>query len=109
MPIAVVGTGGRFPGDASNPDRLWELLLNARSTLSETPKDRFNVDGFYHPQAERAGTQNFREGHFMNRPIDAFDAPFFSITPAEAEAMDPQQRMCLEVAYEALENGRFRT
>ncbi|KAJ5339489.1 polyketide synthase [Penicillium brevicompactum] len=105
MPIAVVGTGGRFPGDASNPDRLWELLLNARSTLSETPKDRFNVDGFYHPQAERAGTQNFREGHFMNRPIDAFDAPFFSITPAEAEAMDPQQRMCLEVAYEALENA----
>ncbi|CAG8902537.1 unnamed protein product [Penicillium egyptiacum] len=108
MPIAVVGIGGRFPGDASNPDRLWEILLKGESTLSKTPKDRFNVDAFYHPQAERQGTQNFHEGHFMNRPIDAFDAPFFSITPAEARAMDPQQRMCLEVAYEAMENAGIR-
>ncbi|RAH55380.1 polyketide synthase [Aspergillus piperis CBS 112811] len=105
MPIAIVGIGGRFPGDASNPDRLWELLLNAKSTLSETPKDRFSADVFYHPQPDRPGTSNSCGGHFMNQNIDEFDAPFFSITPSEARAMDPQQRMCLEVAYEAMENA----
>ncbi|GAB1218627.1 hypothetical protein ATERTT37_007890 [Aspergillus terreus] len=103
-PIAIVGCGGRFPGDASNPDLLWEILMDAKSTLSDTPKDRFNADAFYHPQPSRPGSQNFKAAHFMNRVIDAFDAPFFSITPSEAKAMDPQQRMCLEVAYEAMEN-----
>lgn len=107
MPIAIVGIGGRFPGDASNPDRLWELLLNAKSTLSETPEDRFSADAFYHPQPDRPGTSNSCGGHFMNQNIEEFDAPFFSITPSEARAMDPQQRMCLEVAYEAMENGLF--
>ncbi|PWY90345.1 polyketide synthase [Aspergillus sclerotioniger CBS 115572] len=105
MPIAVTGIGGRFPGNASNPDKLWEVLLNGESTLTETPKNRFNIDAFYHPHAERSGGQNFRGGHFMDRPVDAFDAPFFSITPNEAKAIDPQQRMCLEVAYEAMENA----
>lgn len=105
MPIAIIGVGGRFPGDASNPDKLWELLSQGRSAMTDIPKDRFNLDAFYHPHAERSGTQNFRGAHFMNRVPEAFDAPFFSITPNEAKAMDPQQRMCLEVAYEAMENG----
>ncbi|OXV11891.1 hypothetical protein Egran_00348 [Elaphomyces granulatus] len=108
MPIAIVGVGGRFPGDASNPDKLWELLCHGKSAMTEVPKDRFNVDAFYHPQAERAGTQNFRGAHFMDRDPEAFDAPFFSISPNEAKAMDPQQRMCLEVAYEAMENAGVR-
>ena len=49
---------------------------------------------------------NIRGGHYLKQDIGAFDAPFFSITPNEAKAMDPQQRMALEVAYEALENGK---
>ena len=106
MPIAVVGVAGRYPGDASNPERLWELLTEGRSAYSEIPKDRFNIDAFYHPQPERQGTMNNRGGHFLKEAPDAFDAPFFSITPNEAKSMDPQQRMCLEVAYEALENGK---
>jgi acyl transferase domain-containing protein len=51
---------------------------------------------------------NIRGGHYLKQDIAAFDAPFFSITPNEAKAMDPQQRMALEVAYEALENGKIR-
>jgi acyl transferase domain-containing protein len=47
-----------------------------------------------------------RGGHFVKGDLGAFDAPFFSITPAEAAAMDPQQRTLLEVAYRALENGK---
>ncbi|KAL4890134.1 ketoacyl-synt-domain-containing protein [Aspergillus ambiguus] len=105
MPIAVVGISGRFPGDATEPGRLWELLLNAKTARIEVPKDRFNVDAFYHPHAERNGTHNFRSGHFLAESLAAFDAPFFSITPNEARAMDPQQRLCLELAYESLENA----
>ena len=105
MPIAVIGVGGRFPGEATNPEKLWDMISKGRSALSEVPKDRFNIDAFYHPYAERQGSMNVRGGHFLKDEISAFDAPFFSITPAEANAMDPQQRMALEVAYEGLENG----
>ncbi|CAG8327922.1 unnamed protein product [Penicillium salamii] len=105
MPIAIVGIGGRFPGEATNPNRLWDMVSNGRSALTEVPKDRFNIDAFYHPHAERQGTMNVRGGHFLQDDVALFDAPFFSITAKEAHAMDPQQRLALEVAYEALENA----
>ncbi|KAJ5788006.1 hypothetical protein N7457_002996 [Penicillium paradoxum] len=108
MPIAIVGIGGRFPGEATNPDRLWDMVSSGRSALTEVPKDRFNIDAFYHPHAERQGTMNVRGGHFLKDDVALFDAPFFSITAKEAHAMDPQQRLALEVAYEALENGGMR-
>jgi len=56
MPIAVVGIGCRFPGDASSPDRLWKLISEGRSAHGEIPKDRFNIDAFFHPAGERQGT-----------------------------------------------------
>ena len=56
MPIAVIGMGCRFPGDATSPDRLWELLVNGRNAWSEFPKDRINIDGFYHPSGDRQGS-----------------------------------------------------
>lgn len=56
MPIAVVGIGCRFPGDATSPDKLWKLISEGRSAHSAFPKDRFNIDAFYHPAAERQGT-----------------------------------------------------
>lgn len=105
MPIAIIGVGGRFPGNASSPDKLWEMVSKGRSALKEVPADRFNIDAFYHPHNERQGTINVRKAHFMEQDVSEFDAPFFSITPAEANAMDPQHRMMLECTYEALENG----
>ena len=105
MPIAIVGVSGRYPGEASSPEKLWNLISQGRSAMTEIPKDRFNIDSFYHPHNERSGTLNARGGHYMQRDVDAFDAPFFSILPAEAKALDPQQRMALECAYEAFENA----
>ncbi|KAJ5260475.1 hypothetical protein N7478_012080 [Penicillium angulare] len=108
-PIAIIGMSGRYPGDASSPEKLWEMIANARSARSEVPADRFNIDAFYHPYPERGGTLNSRGGHFMQHtPVDAFDAPFFSITANEAQAMDPQQRWSLECTYEAIENAGLR-
>lgn len=56
MPIAVIGMACRFPGDATSPDHLWELLENGRNAWSEFPKDRINIDGFYHPSGNREGS-----------------------------------------------------
>lgn len=105
MPVAIIGVSGRFPGDATNPKKLWDMVAEKRSALTEIPKDRFNIDAYYHPHNERQGTMNVRKAHFMSSDVSVFDAPFFNMPIAEAKAMDPQQRMALECTYEALENG----
>lgn len=53
--IAVIGLGLKFPGDASTPEAFYDLLLEGRSALQETPKNRYNIDAFYHPDHERFG------------------------------------------------------
>ncbi|RTE82276.1 hypothetical protein BHE90_003195 [Fusarium euwallaceae] len=105
QPIAIIGLSGRFGGEAENPGKLWEMLKNNRSALGEVPETRYNPDGFYHPNGERAGTSNTKEGYFIKDDVRRFDAGFFSITPVEAEGMDPTQRILLEMAYESLENA----
>ncbi|KAL2678957.1 hypothetical protein Neosp_009711 [[Neocosmospora] mangrovei] len=109
QPIAIVGLSGRFGGEAENPGKLWDMLKNNRSALGKVPETRYNPDGFYHPNGERAGTSNTKEGYFIKDDVRRFDAGFFSITPVEAEGMDPTQRILLEMAYESLENGKRAT
>ncbi|PGH11972.1 hypothetical protein AJ79_04559 [Helicocarpus griseus UAMH5409] len=105
VPIAVVGLSCRFPGGADSPVSLWRMLAEGRSAWSEVPEDRFNWRSFLHPDTEKQGAHNHRGGHFLGQDIAAFDANFFNIPIAEVEAIDPQQRIQLEVAYEALENA----
>ncbi|KAI1762800.1 hypothetical protein GGR53DRAFT_399114 [Hypoxylon sp. FL1150] len=108
MPIAIVGISGRFPGDATTPGKLWDMITEKRSARTDVPKNRYNIDAFYHPSAEHQGSTSARGGHFLQDDVAAFDAPFFKITAQEAHAMDPQQRMTLELAYEALESAGIR-
>lgn len=56
VPIAIVGMGCRFPGEATSPEKLWQLCASARSAWSEVPPDRWNRDAFYHPDGGRIGT-----------------------------------------------------
>ncbi|KAF2139378.1 uncharacterized protein K452DRAFT_352624 [Aplosporella prunicola CBS 121167] len=105
LPIAVVGLACRFPGDATSPTEFWNFICNARTALTEIPKDRFNIDAFYHPSPARQGAINVRGGYFLKEDIAAFDAPFFSMTAEEAVCTDPQQRLLLETAYESIENA----
>ncbi|KAK4452026.1 hypothetical protein QBC34DRAFT_483426 [Podospora aff. communis PSN243] len=105
MPIAIVGVACRFPGEATNPEKLWEMISQGRDGHSSWPKDRFNFDAFYHPNPERSGTFNAQGGHFLKEFPTGFDAPFFNISAKEAHAMDPQQRLALELTYESLENA----
>jgi len=54
-PIAIVGMGCRFPGDADTPNGFWELLSKGESAWSKVPRNRFDIDGFHHPSSDRGG------------------------------------------------------
>ncbi|KAL8413715.1 hypothetical protein RB594_005096 [Gaeumannomyces avenae] len=103
--IAIVGIGCRFPGDASNVEELWGLMAEGRSAWSRIPRSRMNAAGHYHPDPSRQGSFHIKGGHFLKQNVAAFDPSFFAISPNEATAMDPQQRILLEVTYEAMESG----
>ncbi|KAI0544488.1 hypothetical protein F4679DRAFT_35052 [Xylaria curta] len=105
-PIALVGCSLRFPG-ANSPSELWELLCHPRDILEDFPPTRMNMTNYYHPDGEHHGTTNVRKSYFISGDHRAFDATFFNITPMEAEAMDPQQRILLEVVYEAIEASGY--
>ena len=102
--IAIIGMSCRVAG-AKSPPELWDNLVSSKDVQSEIT--RFNVQGYYHPDGgPRKGLTNVRRAYMLDdEAIDKFDNAFFYITPLEAEAMDPQQRMLLEIAYEAVENA----
>ena len=103
-PIAVVGVGCRFPGNVTGPESFWQLLTNGGDAITEVPADRWDVDAFYDPDPSAPGRMTTRWGGFIP-DAGGFDADFFGIAPREATAMDPQHRILLEVAWEALEHA----
>ncbi|ROV87828.1 hypothetical protein VMCG_10550 [Cytospora schulzeri] len=104
--IAVCGLSLKFPQDASSEKGFWAMLLEKRNAMTEFPPDRLNVDAFHHPT--RHHTLRTRGAHFIKEDLGVFDANFFSITPSEASAMDPMQRILLETTYRAFENAGIR-
>lgn len=104
-PIAIIGLACRFPGGANSPDELWKLLAEGKSGWSEIPADRYNWRSFHHPHPDAEAGHNQKGGGYIDRDLAAFDAAFFNIPAAEANGLDPQQRLQLETAYEALENA----
>ena len=91
-PIAICGIGCRFPGGVNNPESFWQLLRDGKDAVTEVPQSRWDAN---------ANGGNIRWGAFIDN-VDQFDAAFFGISPREATHMDPQQRLVLEVAWEAL-------
>ena len=104
-PIAIIGMGCRLPGGADNPEAFWQLLCDGVDTISEVPKERWNIDQFYDPDPDAKGKMYTRYGGFLKEAVDQFDPQFFGISPREARSIDPQQRLLLEVAWEALEHA----
>ncbi|KAG6367393.1 hypothetical protein INS49_001582 [Diaporthe citri] len=107
VPVAIVGQACRFPGEGANIESLFDMLKKGGDAWSEFPSDRLNIDGFYHPSGQRQGSIGFKGAHFLEGDIKSFDATFFNISQAEAHAIDPQQRILLEVTYQALENAGY--
>ena len=102
-PIAIIGMSCRFPG-ANQTEALWKLLRDKENAITEVPPDRWDVNYYYTEPPATRGKMCTRWGGFIER-VDQFDAAFFGISPREACFMDPQQRLVLEVAWEALEHA----
>ncbi|CAG8904561.1 unnamed protein product [Penicillium egyptiacum] len=104
-PIVIVGMACRLPGGVSSPNDFWEMLINERTGQCNVPKTRFNADGFFHPEGDRAGVMNTKGGYFLQEDVRQFENSFFGINNLEATYMDPQQRKLLEVVYECFESA----
>ena len=103
-PVAVIGIGCRFPGGVVGPQGYWDFLAGSGDAISEVPSDRWDAEAFYDPDPFAPGRMASKWGGFLP-DVSGFDADFFGISPREAETMDPQQRVLLEVAWEALEHA----
>jgi acyl transferase domain-containing protein/aryl carrier-like protein len=102
--IAIVSAAGRFPG-ARNLREFWDLLKEGRDCITEIPADRFNYRKYYDPDPERNGIYA-KWGGFID-DVDRFDPAFFNISPREAELIDPQERLLLEVVWEMFEHAGY--
>ncbi|PFH35516.1 hypothetical protein BESB_051670 [Besnoitia besnoiti] len=104
--VAVVGVACRLPGSSNNPADFWEMLMSSADCISEVPPTRFDVEQFFDIDQRGKGKMYVREGGFIDR-VTLFDNHFFGISAAEAQEMDPRQRICMEVATETLRDARM--
>ncbi|TAQ84220.1 hypothetical protein B7494_g7457 [Chlorociboria aeruginascens] len=102
--IAVIGYACRAPGGNDSPAELWEFLLKKGDASGDIPEMRWEPYKNRHPGNTKTLAETTSKGYFLDN-LENFDASFFGISPREAELIDPQQRIAVEVAWEALENA----
>ncbi|WP_345025597.1 type I polyketide synthase, partial [Streptomyces sedi] len=106
-PIAIVGVGCRYPGGVRDLDAFGTVLATGADITRQVPADRWGPE-YWDPERRRPGTTSSHTGTFLD-DVDRFDPAHFGIAPREAGSLDPQQRMIMEVAWEAMaDSGRPR-
>ncbi|NIA26756.1 MAG: hypothetical protein GWP02_01775, partial [Desulfobulbaceae bacterium] len=98
--------GCRLPGGVADPEAYWQLLDNGIDAITEVPPERWDVPAHYDPDPEAPGKMYTLAGGFVHG-LDRFDADLFGLSPREVAKIDPQHRLVLEVAWEALEHAGF--
>lgn len=102
-PVAIIGMACRFP-QAPSLAAYWRLLLDHGDAITEIPPERWAAERLFHPDPTFPGKMNTKVGGFLSQ-VDRFEPQFFGISPREAIHMDPQQRIMLELSWEALEDA----
>ncbi|KAF3039428.1 putative PKS-like protein biosynthetic cluster [Didymella keratinophila] len=105
--VAIIGMSCRTAGNVDTPDKLWDFLLQRKYACGTIPAQRWEPWRNRGSRHAKVVDETINKGYFLDR-LEHFDAAFFGISPAEAELMDPQQRLGLELAWEALENAGIR-
>lgn len=105
LAIAIIGMSGKYP-EAANLQEYWENLRDGRDCIGEVPKQRWDHTIYFDPDKNKPGKTYTKWGGFL-KDVDLFDPLFFNISPAEAEIMDPQERLFLQCAYETLEDAGY--
>ncbi|KAJ8123005.1 hypothetical protein ONZ43_g943 [Nemania bipapillata] len=103
--VAVIGFSFKLPEGVDHVSSFWETLENGRNLMTEWPASRINGNAFHNAELATRNKLYARGGYFIKDDPGAFDAPFFSVTAAEAASMDPMQRWTLEASYKAFENA----
>ncbi|WP_141697485.1 SDR family NAD(P)-dependent oxidoreductase, partial [Paenibacillus polymyxa] len=103
--IAIVGISGRYPG-AEDVQQYWDNLALGKNSITEIPKDRWDVSQYYDPRPAQEGKINCKWLGVLE-DMEYFDPLFFNISPTEAEGMDPQQRIFMQEAYKAIEDAGY--
>lgn len=105
VPVAVCGMAMRLPGGIRNSQTLFDFLVNKGDARTRTPPSRYNVEAYYNAKG-KPGTVTTEYGYFLEDvDLAHFDHSMFTVAAAEAELMDPNQRLTLEVVREALEQA----
>ncbi|MGW4365664.1 type I polyketide synthase [Nocardia takedensis] len=105
--VAIVGIGCRFAGGIDSPDTFWQFVLDKRDGVVEMPADRWDHRRYYDPEPRTPGRSYTKRAAFMTTDPWEFDPDFFGISPREATVLDPQQRLMLEVTWEALDDAGY--
>ena len=105
-PIAIVSMACRFPRRSNTPEKFWQSLIDQTDEVSEIPEDRWDLSAFHDDNPDIPGRMYARHGVFLDN-LDQMDPEFFGISPREATWVDPQQRLLMEVGWEAMERAAW--
>ncbi|MEM6110183.1 polyketide synthase Pks13 [Mycobacterium sp. 050272] len=103
--IAIVGLSTRLPGDMNSPEETWQALMEGRDAITDLPEGRWS-EFLEEPRIAALVAKARTRGGYL-KDVKGFDSEFFAIAKTEADNIDPQQRLALELTWEALEHARI--